>query len=190
MPSQEEIAQAALAEMRSRMTQQLAPERKPNERDVVERPTALDFEKTERLKRLVLQNVKENPRATYTKYTKSLVKQYLSNPYNYRTQIIGISRFLWVVSTLYRKIILYYATMPLYNYNIIERPDFTKTNNAKKMLKDYEEVLRRCHKFNFKNEFATAIALAIRDGVYYGFMYDNGEDGSFLHMLPVEYCKI
>lgn len=190
MPSQKEIAENALNEMRSRMTQQLASDKKSGERDVVERPTALNFDKIEKLKRLILQNVKENASATYTKYTKPLVKQYLSNPYNYRAQIIGISRFLWVVSTLYRKIILYYATMPLYNYNIIEKVDFTKNNNPKKLLKDYEQVLKRCHKFNFKNEFATAIALAIRDGVYCGFIYDNEDEGSFLHMLPVEYYKI
>ena len=58
------------------------------------------------------------------------------------------------------------------------------------MLKDYENVLKITHLFNFKEEFATAIALAIRDGVFCGFMYDNGENGSFLHVLPVEYYKI
>lgn len=94
------------------------------------------------------------------------------------------------MSTLYKKVILYYATMPLYNYNIVQKVEFAKDPNVKKMINDYEKVLKHINKFNFKTEFATAMALAIRDGVYYGFVYDNGEDGMFLHMLPVEYCRI
>jgi len=105
-------------------------------------------------------------------------------------QLVGVSRFLWRVSTLYKKIILYYATMPLYNYNIVQKMEFTKTPNAKKITKDYEAILKHINKFNFKDEFSNAIALAIRDGVYAGFMYDNQENGMFLHMLPVEYYKI
>jgi len=85
---------------------------------------------------------------------------------------------------------MYYALMPLYNYNVVEKVDFTKKVNTNKLLKDYENVLKRLNKFNFKNEFSTAIALAIRDGVYCGYIYDFEVDGSFLHMLPVEYYKI
>ena len=95
------------------------------------------------------------------------------------------------MSTLYKKVILYYATMPLYNYNIVQKMEFSADNqDVNKITKDYEAVLRHVNKFNFKTEFAVAMALAIRDGVYYGFVYDNGDDGMFLHMLPIDYCKI
>ena len=94
------------------------------------------------------------------------------------------------MSTLYKKVIIYYATMPLYNYNIVQKMEFAKEPNVKKLINDYEKVLKHINKFNFKTEFATAMALAIRDGVYHGFVYDNGEDGMFLHMLPVDYCRI
>ena len=161
-----------------------------NEPEFVQRPTALDFKKIEKLKELILQNVEKQNVVTYTQYTKSLVKQYLMNPSSYRQQLIGVSRLLWRVSTLYKKIILYYATMPLYNYNIVQKMEFTKSPNVKKISKDYENVLKRINKFNFKNEFANAVALAIRDGVYCGFVYDYEENGMFLHMLPVEYYRI
>ena len=68
--------------------------------------------------------------------------------------------------------------------------EFMKEPDKQKIVSDYEKVLKHINKFNFKNEFAVAMAIAIRDGVYYGFMYDNGENGMFLHMLPTEYCKI
>ena len=80
--------------------------------------------------------------------------------------------------------------MPKYNYCIVERPEFTKSSNVQKMMKDFEAVLRRVHQFNMKEEFATAVAISIRDGIYCGYMYDSEFEGSFLHMLPLEYYKI
>ena len=183
-------AQEALTEERAVMSQQLVPKQKAvDTQKVVNRPTALDFKKTEKLKELILQDVSRNRTQTAMQYTKSLVSTYLQNPYSYRTQIIGVSRFLWRVSSIYRKIILYYATMPKYNYCIVEAPEFTKEPNVQKLLKDYETVLLAAHRTNFKEEFATAIALAIRDGSYVGYAYSSDE-GTFFHMLPVEYYKI
>lgn len=189
--TKEQKAQAALAENYNKMSQQLVVEKKANDREIVSRPTALDFKKIQKLKELILQDIKRGKTQSFVQYTKSLVKQYLQNPYSYRSQIVGVSKFLWRMSTLYKKVILYYATMPLYNYNIVQKMEFSADNqDVNKITKDYEAVLRHVNKFNFKIEFAVAMALAIRDGVYYGFVYDNGDDGMFLHMLPIDYCKI
>lgn len=185
--TKEQKAQAALAE--NKMSQQLVIEKKKDEREVVNRPTALDFKKTQKLKELILQDVKRGRPQTAMQYTKSLLQTYLQNPYSYRTQLVNVSRFLYRISAIYRKIIMYYATMPKYNYCIVERPDFIKSLNRNQLLKDFEIVLKEAHGFNFKDEFATAVALAIRDGVYIGYHY-KGENSSFLHMLPIEYCKI
>ena len=189
MPTKEQKAQAELEAIQSNMSQQLVPEKKKDQH-VVERFSALDFKRTEKLKELILQDIKRGRGQSFVQYTKSLIKQYLQNPYSYRSQIVGVSRFLWRMSTLYKKVILYYATMPLYNYNITQKMKFTETPDVEKITKAYEGILRHINHFNIKSEFATAVALAIRDGVYYGFMYDNGEDGMFLHMLPIDYCKI
>lgn len=189
MPRKNDKAQEALTKERSVMSQQLVPKTKDEPQPVVNRPTALDFKKTEKLKELILQDVRKGRTQTAMQYTKSLLQTYLQNPYSYRTQLVNVSRFLYRVSAIYRKIILYYATMPKYNYCIVEKPEFTKTPNRNKLLKDFEIVLKEAHGFNFKEEFATAIALAIRDGVYIGYHY-KGESSSFLHMLPIEYCKI
>lgn len=182
-------AQNAPTETRSEMSQQLIPKKEDKQQKVVSRATALDFKKTEKLKELILQDVTKGRTQTAMQYTKSLVSTYLQSPYSYRTQILGVSRFLWRVSAIYRKIILYYATMPKYNYCIVEAPSFTKDINVNKMMSDYEKVLLAAHRTNFKEEFATAVALAIRDGVFCGYAYASDE-GTFFHMLPVEYYKI
>ena len=190
MPRKNDKAQEALTKERSVMSQQLVKSDKDSKQNVVTRPTALDFKKTEKLKELILQDIARGRTQSFTQYTKSLIKQYLTNPYSYRNQIIGVSRFLWRMSTLYKKVILYYATLPLHNYNVVQKMEFSKEPNVDKIVNDYEKTLRHLNRFNFKTEFAVAMAIAIRDGVYYGFVYDNGDDGMFLHMLPTEYCKI
>ena len=70
-------AQEALTEDRSNvMTQSLVPKKK-DEPEVVNRPTALDFKKTEKLKELILQDVTRGRTQTAMQYTKSLVSTYL-----------------------------------------------------------------------------------------------------------------
>ena len=55
MPRKIDKAQEALTDERSVMSQQLVPKKAKDEPEVVNRPTALDFKKTEKLKELILQ---------------------------------------------------------------------------------------------------------------------------------------
>lgn len=84
MPRKNDKAQEALTKERSVMSQQLVKSDKDKKQDVVTRPTALDFKKTEKLKELILQDVSRGRTQTAIQYTKSLVKQYLQNPGSYR----------------------------------------------------------------------------------------------------------
>ena len=91
---------------------------------------------------------------------------------------------------MYKRLIMTYALMPLYNYTLTQKVEFTKKINTNKSMSDYEKTLLRLQPINFYDEFSTAIAIALRDGVYYSFIYDNGEDGLFFHVLDPQYCKI
>lgn len=78
MPRKTTKAQEALTDERSKvMTQSLVPKRKKDEQEVINRPTALDFKKAEKLKELILQDVSRNRTQTAMQYTKSLVSTYL-----------------------------------------------------------------------------------------------------------------
>lgn len=71
-------AQEALTDSREGlMSQQFVPKKKKDEVEVVTRPTALDFKKTEKLKELILQDVSRNRTQSAMQYTKSLVSTYL-----------------------------------------------------------------------------------------------------------------
>lgn len=187
----EKKALKEIEETRTLMTQQIVQEKNETNEQFEQRKRALTFDKINQLKHILLQNVSRNgTNRSFTQYTKSLIQSYLQNPYSYRDQIREVSRFLWRVSALYKRLIMTYATMPLYNYNLTQKVSFTKTINANRAMSDYEKTLKRLQPINFYDEFATANALALRDGVYYSFVYDNGEDGLFFHTLDPQYCKI
>lgn len=170
-------------------------ESKPSELLVKEKPDSkikyssrVRMANSDKIKELLLQNVSKATSRSFTQYTKSLVKQYMQNPQTNKDRIRGLSQYLFRASTLYRKIVLYYACMPLYNYYVIEKIDLTKTYNASKSMKNYNNIIQKLQQINFKNEFAQMIALAILNGGYYGFVYDTG-DGMFFHALDPQYCK-
>lgn len=147
----------------------------------------LDYAK---IQELLLQNVKHAKSKTFTQYTKDLIKQYLRNPYSNIDNIRNVSAFLSRTSMIYKKIIAYISQMPLFSYNLIYKVDFQKGIDANKYLKSYQDILQKLQQINMKKEFSTAIATALRDGVYYGFVYDGEGDGFFIYGLDPKYCKI
>lgn len=168
-------------------SEQLVPKKMNNSAQITERKRAVAFQKVQEI---LMQNVSKSGNKTFTQYTKSLIKSYLQNPYSYRDSIREVSRYLYRVSTLYKKIILYYATMPLYYYNATYEIDFSKGMTRDKLLKEYQSHLKRLQCTDFQKESIPIIATTIRDGSYCGFVYDNEENGLFIHMLDPQYYKI
>lgn len=178
-------------EATAKMSEILIKEENESDAHFAQRQEKLRFEQKSKLKEVLMQNVsKTTSNRTFTQYTKSLVKTYLQNPYSYRDQLRELSRYLWRVSSLYKKLIMYYATMPTFNYYVTPKLDLYKEINADKELKNYVGILKSLQLVNFQHEFSQAIALALRDGLYCSFVYDNGDDGIFFHVLPPERIKI
>lgn len=143
-----------------------------------------------KMKEIMLQNVSKTRNRTFTQYTKDLIKQYIQNPYSNINNIRNVSAFLARTSMIYKKILAYYAQMPLFYYNLIYKSDFTKGIDYNKMMKSYMEVSAKLQEIHMQKEFSTVISTALRDGVYYGFVYDGEGDGFFLHALDPQYCKV
>ena len=144
----------------------------------------------ERLKKQLLQNVKSNNSKTYAQYTKERIKAYIQSPATNIDNLREVSRFLARNSMIYKKFLEYYATIPLYYYNVVYKCDLTKEVNVSKALKSYQTVLKRLQSFRIKKEFPSVCATALRDGIFYGFVYDTEDEGAFIAMLDPAYCKI
>lgn len=143
-----------------------------------------------KLKEIMLQNVGKSKSRTFVQYTKDLIKQYIRNPQSNIDNIRSVSAFLARTSMIYKKILSYYAQMPLFYYNLIYKSDWTKGIDQNKMLKSFMDVSSKLQEIRMQKEFSTVIATALRDGVYYGYVYDGEGDGFFLHALDPKYCRI
>lgn len=143
----------------------------------------------EQLQQLIQRDVTKTLNKTYTQYTQELTRTYLQNPASSLSNIIELSRFMERNSTLYKKILTYYATAPLFYYSLVQENDLSKTINASKSLKDYYTVAKQLNGFNIKTEFFNAIYCTVRDGMFVGFTYSTDE-GAFMLPLDIKYCRI
>ena len=91
---------------------------------------------------------------------------------------------------LYQKMIMYLASMPLFYYMITQANNLYEDIDQDIALKNYQKVLENFHRFSLKKDMYTALYLAIRDGIYVGFAYDDKQGGTFLMPLDVQYVRI
>ena len=126
-----------------------------------------------KLKEVLIQNVKKSTSKTFTQYTKELIKTYMRNPASYLDSIREVSAYLARTSMIYKKILAYFSQMPLFYYNLTYKCDITKGVDSNKMLSSYQDVSQKLQQINMQKEFSTVIATALRDGVYYGYVYDG-----------------
>lgn len=152
-----------------------------------EKAQTVNFEKIEEL---LQRNVSKSISKTYTQYTRDLLDTYAQSPLSNIDSIREVSRFLTRVSMLYKQMISYFSTMPLYTYNITPLSDYTSDYNVDNILKNYEKVLKTFHNFKMAKECQNIISNVIRDGMYVGFMYNSDNNGLFLMPLDVQYCRI
>ena len=145
-----------------------------------------------KMQEILQRNVNRSINATFTHYSKEMIKQYLQSPANNVDNIRAVSRFLCRYSMLYQKIIMYLASMPLFYYNITPISDFNEDINVEDVNKKYFKVLSEFNKFNIKKDLYNALFCSIRDGIFIGYMIDK-EDGAnkrFFMMLEPQYVRI
>ena len=152
-----------------------------------ERAQKMNFAKVQEL---LQRNVGKNTNRTFMQYTKTLIQQYLASPGTNIDTIREVSRFLVRNSMIYKKMIYYYSTAPLFLYSLTQENDFTKKINANKSLKDYQSVLKRLNGFKMPKEFYNVIANVVRDGIYIGYVYDDEDGNAFFMPLSPEYCRV
>lgn len=158
-----------------------------------ERKAALDKLDRERyaaaLAKLMLSDVNKKPSRTYTKYTKELYRTYITNPSSYEVELRNMSNFLYRVSMPYRRFINYLSDIPLFYWNLIPQVGVDGIQSSDKVLKNYYQILQKLENMSMPHEFRQVLTTTIREGVFYGFKYED-KDSFFLHKLDPDYCRI
>ncbi len=143
------------------------------------------------LQRILQQNISKGTSKTYTQYTKEKLQSYIKSPLANIDNLRDISAFLYRISHNYKKIIEYYAYTPIFSYNVsYNTPDWANPpQDASEYIKGYQELCTRLDKMDLKEMGSQIIATCLRDGIYCGFCYDDG-DSFFIHPLDPKYYKI
>ena len=143
------------------------------------------------LQRILQQNISKGTSKTYTQYTKEKLQSYIKSPLANIDNLRDISAFLYRISHNYKKIIEYYAYTPIFSYNVsYNTPNWANPpQDASEYIKGYQELCTRLDKMDLKEMGSQMIATCLRDGIYCGFCYDDG-DSFFIHPLDPKYYKI
>ena len=125
---------------------------------------------------------------TYTQYNKENYRTYIQNPAGNEKQLRAMSQFLERVSMPYRRILWYYASIPRFYWNLTPKLSLSEPPDEESVLQSYSEICRVVENLDLKQEMKNAIFFALRDGAFYGFVYED-DKSIFIHRLDPDYCK-
>ena len=124
----------------------------------------------------------------FNKYTKEDIVRYLKNPSSFEKKIREACNYLYTVSSHFRRLINYFAKMPLFSYIVVPYGDVSKVN--KKMFKTgYDTVCTLLDKMNIQHEGNKILTVSFREDTFYGYQYETSES-YYIRQLPSDFCKI
>lgn len=98
-----------------------------------------------------------------------------------------ISNYFYKSSTLYKRLILYFATVHKFYYILI--PEIKQTNiNKVKFQKVYNDNLRYLNNFRFEDKTSDIINTVFREGAFYGYLIER-DSSNVWQKLPAGYCR-
>jgi hypothetical protein len=124
------------------------------------------------------------------KYDTDTVKQFMQFPERYQRQLRDVSIGLYNVSTHYKRLILYFAHMLTLDYIIVPWGSTVLASKNKKTIQSsYNKVVDYLETLNVKHEFKKVLTVAIREDVFYGYLYMS-KDSSYIQKFDADYCQI
>lgn len=127
---------------------------------------------------------------SFTGDKKEALRNYLQRPTTYSKQLRRMSRYLYYRSQVYRRLLIYNASMINLNYrSIIPTVDLSKPINQDEIQKSFYETSKLVNNMNLALEFYKAYLIAWREDVFFGCAYLD-ETGFFILPLDPEFCKV
>lgn len=138
-----------------------------------------------------LQNVNANSKfKSVAQITKESLRTYLQNPSSNEKNIRNLSRYLYVRSQVYYRLVKYYANMfDLGARSVIPPYSLVDKNKPKDTLKSYNDTLQMLDKMNLQYEFLKVYTQCWREDLFCGVAYLD-ETGFFILPLDLDYTKI
>ena len=138
-----------------------------------------------------LQNVNSTTKyKSVGQITKDNLRSYLQNPSSNEKNIRNISRYLYVRSQVYYRLVKFYANMfDLTARSVIPPYSLVDKNNPKDTLQSYNDTLQLLDKMNLQYEFLKIYTQCWREDLFCGVAYLD-ETGFFVLPLDLDYTKV
>ena len=104
-------------------------------------------------------------------------------------QQIELSRYFFMKDGLYKRLVIYYATLLKYTSILIPNPGFGKNLSTSHIKKRYFNALNFLEKADLVNKFNYIAQRVFVDGCYYGIIQAAEKDKLIIIDLPIKYCR-
>jgi len=155
---------------------------------VINQPTKLDFAK---ISKLIINDLNDStPSSSINKkYTKEDIIRFMQNPRKNQKQLREVSRYLYEASPNYKRLILYFACLPTFDYIVEPYGLNTEKINKKTFKTQYQKTLELLEIMNLPHEFLKVLKIAFKEDVFYGYEHMS-DDSYFIQPLDPDYCQI
>lgn len=126
---------------------------------------------------------------TYTRFTKEQILSYIQSPKSNERNLRNASIYMHDASSQYRRLIQYYAYMPLWAYTLAPLGFDPASYKSDVFLKAYTKAAKELEIMNLKHEMPKAAYVAMREGVFYGVQWKS-KDCFFIQRINPDICKL
>ncbi len=126
--------------------------------------------------------------ASFTLYSKENLLKYLQSPQSYEKTLRDASIYMYNTSSHYRRLINFYADLPVWSYILLPL-NYTGSTNAKSFKTQYEKAWREVENMNLKHELQKACVVSFREGVLYGAIWKS-KTSFFIQRIDPDICVL
>ena len=134
-------------------------------------------------------NLLKTTSITYTQYDKDNYRTYIQNPQRNEKELRNMSQFLARVSMPYSRLLWYLADIYSFYWNLTPKISPLEPPDKEDLLAKYIEMCDVIERIDLPVEMRNVIYFTLRDGVFYGFLYED-DKSIFIHRLNPDYCKV
>ena len=123
-------------------------------------------------------------------YDREKIRVYLQNPANNEVGLREAARYLYYRSQILFRIVCWYASMfDLRIRKVVPNYSLTKTNNPKKIMKQYSDTLNKLDLYDLHNNMYHVLVNVFLEDICYGIFFRD-ESGSIIYPLDPSWCRI
>lgn len=148
------------------------------------------YESYDKLIRLIWRDL--NSRASHAAnpiYTKEQVVKFLANPYRNEVELIKSVRYIYSISTHFRRLIQYFTSLSDFSYVITPHNINTEKVNEKTFKNNYKKTQDLLSLIEPRVKFPIILTTCLMEDVFYGTFWVTKDDVA-LQRLPSSHCKI